>query len=49
MDLLLGDTDIENHVIVLGYGDVGRQVIKHLTKTSVLFVVFDSDDRVFFN
>ncbi|MCD4845093.1 MAG: NAD-binding protein [Methanosarcinales archaeon] len=38
---------IENHVIVLGYGDVGHQVIKHLTKAGVLFVVIDSDERVF--
>ncbi len=38
---------IENHVIVLGYGDVGRQVIKHLTKAGVLFVVIDSNERVF--
>jgi len=38
---------IENHIIVLGYGDVGRRVIKHLTRAGVLFVVIDSDESVF--
>ena len=37
----------ENHVIVLGYGDVGRRVVKRLTKAGVLFVVIDTDERVF--
>jgi len=38
---------IDNHVIVLGYGDVGRQVVKRLTKAGVLFVVIDTDEKVF--
>jgi voltage-gated potassium channel len=38
---------IENHIIVLGYGDVGRQIINHLKKAGVLFVVIDSDENVF--
>jgi voltage-gated potassium channel len=38
---------IENHIIVLGYGDVGRQIVKYLKKAGVLFVVIDSDETVF--
>jgi voltage-gated potassium channel Kch len=38
---------IENHAIVLGYGDVGRRVVKRLTKAGVLFVVIDTDEKVF--
>ena len=38
---------IDNHTIVLGYGDVGHRVVKRLTSAGVLFVVVDSDEEVF--
>ena len=38
---------IENHFIVLGYGDVGRQIVQYLKQAGVLFVVIDSDETVF--
>lgn len=38
---------IENHTIVLGYGDVGHSVVKRLRSAGVLFVVVDSDENVF--
>jgi len=38
---------IDNHIIVLGYGDVGHRVVKRLTSAGVLFVVVDSDEEVF--
>jgi voltage-gated potassium channel len=38
---------IDNHTIVLGYGDVGHRVVKRLTSAGVLFVVVDSNEEVF--
>jgi len=38
---------IDNHIIVLGYGEVGHRVVKRLTSAGVLFVVVDSDEEVF--
>lgn len=38
---------IDNHTIVLGYGDVGHRVVKRLTSAGVLIVVVDSDEEVF--
>ncbi len=38
---------IDNHTIVLGYGDVGHRVVQRLTSAGVLFVVVDSDEEVF--
>ena len=38
---------IDNHTIVLGYGDVGNRVVKRLGSAGVLFVVVDSDEEVF--
>ena len=38
---------IDNHTIVLGYGDVGHRVVRRLTSAGVLFVVVDSDEEVF--
>jgi len=38
---------IDNHTIVLGYGDVGHRVVKRLTSAGVLFVAVDSSEEVF--
>lgn len=38
---------IDNHTIVLGYGDVGHRVVKRLISAGVLFVVVDSNEKVF--
>ncbi|MCL7415173.1 MAG: NAD-binding protein [ANME-2 cluster archaeon] len=38
---------IENHTIVLGYGDVGHRVVKRLINAGVLFVVVDLNEGVF--
>jgi voltage-gated potassium channel len=38
---------IKNHTIVLGYGDVGRSIVKRLITAGMHFIVVDSDERVF--
>lgn len=38
---------LKNHVIVLGYGDVGRRVVRRLASSGVLFVVVDTNENIF--
>lgn len=38
---------MENHIIVLGYGDVGRSIVKRLTNAGAYFVVVDHRSEVF--
>ncbi|HUV82685.1 MAG TPA: NAD-binding protein [archaeon] len=38
---------LEKHIIVLGYGDVGRSIVKRLITAGVSFVVVDSKKEVF--
>jgi len=38
---------LEKHIIVLGYGDVGRSIVKRLITAGVSFVVVDSKNEVF--
>ena len=37
----------KNHTIVLGYGDVGRRIVKRLIAAGVHFIVVDLNERVF--
>jgi voltage-gated potassium channel len=38
---------LEKHIIVLGYGDVGRSIVRRLITAGVSFVVVDSKKEVF--
>ncbi|MCK4938596.1 MAG: NAD-binding protein, partial [Methanosarcinales archaeon] len=38
---------MENHTIVLGYGDVGHRVVERLMNASVPLVVVDSNEEMF--
>ena len=38
---------MEDHTIVLGYGDVGHRVVERLMNAGVLLVVVDSNEEVF--
>jgi voltage-gated potassium channel len=38
---------MENHTIVLGYGDVGHRVVQRLLNAGVTLVVVDSNEEVF--
>ncbi|MBE0524141.1 MAG: potassium channel protein [Methanosarcinales archaeon] len=38
---------LEKHIIILGYGDVGRSIVKRLITAGVSFVVVDHNKEVF--
>ena len=39
----------KGHLIVLGYGDVGKSIVEILSGSPFRFVVVDSNDKVFEN